>query len=70
MELNRNYVRSVDEPDVTWFDANLAVDFFNTNDRQQPHDMKSQGGHGGGSCRNLPDFARVYAFAVHTLGRP
>jgi hypothetical protein len=29
-ELNRNYIRSVDEADVAWFDANLAVDFFNT----------------------------------------
>jgi len=29
--LNRNYVRAVDEGDVAWFDANLAVDFFNTN---------------------------------------
>jgi hypothetical protein len=26
-ELNRNYIRSVDEADVTWFDANLAPDF-------------------------------------------
>ncbi len=30
-ELNRNYVRSVDEADVAWFDANLARDFLNTN---------------------------------------
>src|ERR1700756_2983689 len=30
-ELNRNYVRSVDEADVAWFDANLAPEFFNTN---------------------------------------
>jgi len=30
-ELNRNYIRSVDEADVAWFDANLAIDFFNTN---------------------------------------
>ena len=30
-ELNRNYIRSVDEADVAWFDANLATDFFNTN---------------------------------------
>ena len=29
-ELNRNYVRSVDEADVAWFDANLATDFMNT----------------------------------------
>ena len=30
-ELNHYYVRSVDEADVGWFDANLAVDFMNTN---------------------------------------
>ena len=30
-DLNRNYVRSVDEADVAWFDANLALDFRNTN---------------------------------------
>ena len=30
-KLNRNYIRSVDEADVAWFDANLAADFFNTN---------------------------------------
>lgn len=30
-DLNRNYVRSVDEADVDWFDANLAEDFLNTN---------------------------------------
>jgi hypothetical protein len=30
-ELNRNYIRSVDEADVAWFDANLAEDFRNTN---------------------------------------
>ena len=30
-ELNRNYVRSVDEADVAWFDGHLAVDFLNTN---------------------------------------
>ena len=29
--LNRNYIRSVDEADVAWFDAHLAVDFRNTN---------------------------------------
>ena len=29
--LNRNFVRSVDEADVAWFDANLASDFMNTN---------------------------------------
>ena len=30
-DLNRNYIRSVEEADVTWFDAHLADDFHNTN---------------------------------------
>lgn len=30
-DLNRNYIRSVEEADVTWFDAHLADDFLNTN---------------------------------------
>ena len=30
-DLNRNYIRSVDEADTAWFDANLASDFLNTN---------------------------------------
>ena len=30
-QLNRNYVRSVLESDVRWFDANLAPDFMNSN---------------------------------------
>ena len=29
--LNREYIRSVSEADVRWFDANLAADFVNTN---------------------------------------
>jgi len=29
--LDRNYVRSVDQADTAWFDANLASDFLNTN---------------------------------------
>jgi ketosteroid isomerase-like protein len=29
--LNENYVRSVAESDVRWFDENLSVDFLNTN---------------------------------------
>jgi len=29
--LNRNYVRSVEQADVRWFDANLSEDFLNTN---------------------------------------
>jgi hypothetical protein len=30
-QLNRNFIRSVEEADVARFDANLAHDFFNTN---------------------------------------
>lgn len=30
-DLNRNYVRSVGEADVAWFEAHLADDFYNTN---------------------------------------
>jgi ketosteroid isomerase-like protein len=30
-DLNRNYIRAVDEADVGWFVANLADDFLNTN---------------------------------------
>jgi ketosteroid isomerase-like protein len=30
-ELNRNYIRAVDEADTAWFEANLAPDFLNTN---------------------------------------
>lgn len=30
-ELNRNYVRSVAESDVAWFDTHLSADFLNTN---------------------------------------
>jgi len=29
--LNREYIRSVGEADVRWFDANLAPDFVNSN---------------------------------------
>ena len=29
--LNRNYIRSVQESDVRWFDEHLAPDFLNTN---------------------------------------
>ena len=29
--LNREYIRSVSEADVRWFDANLSEDFVNTN---------------------------------------
>jgi ketosteroid isomerase-like protein len=30
-DLNHHYVRSVQESDVAWFDANLAEDFLNSN---------------------------------------
>ena len=30
-ELNRNYVRSVQESDLRWFEENLAGDFMNSN---------------------------------------
>jgi ketosteroid isomerase-like protein len=30
-QLNRNYVRSVEESDVRWFDAHLSEDFLNSN---------------------------------------
>jgi ketosteroid isomerase-like protein len=30
-ELNRNYIRSVQESDVRWFESNLADDFLNSN---------------------------------------
>lgn len=30
-QLNRNYVRSVEESDVRWFDENLSADFLNSN---------------------------------------
>jgi hypothetical protein len=30
-DLNRNYIRSVEEADVRWFDTHLADDFHNTN---------------------------------------
>ena len=29
--LNREYIRSVSEADVRWFDANLSEDFVNSN---------------------------------------
>jgi len=30
-ELNRDYIRSVQESDVRWFESNLAEDFLNSN---------------------------------------
>jgi ketosteroid isomerase-like protein len=54
-DLNRNYVRSVDEADTAWFDANLADDFLNTNPDGTLIDRKSfiaQIGRGS-SVRNI-----------------
>ena len=31
LDLNRNYIRSVQDADVAWFDANLSDDFLNSN---------------------------------------
>ena len=31
LDLNRNYVRSVDQADTRWFENNLGNDFMNTN---------------------------------------
>jgi ketosteroid isomerase-like protein len=55
IELNRNYIRSVDEADVAWFDANLAPDFFNSNPDGSLIDRKAflaQIGHGS-SVKNI-----------------
>ena len=30
-DLNHNYIRSVEESDVKWFDAHLSDDFLNSN---------------------------------------
>jgi ketosteroid isomerase-like protein len=72
-ELNRNYVRSVDEGDVAWFEANLAADFFNTNPDGTLIDRKAFLGQiGRGSAvknirehdvliRILGDFAIIHA---------
>ena len=40
-ELNRNFVRSVDEANVAWFDANLAADFLNTTPDRSLIDRKA-----------------------------
>jgi len=37
-ELNHNYVRSVEQSDVRWFDQNLAADFLNSNPDGTPVD--------------------------------
>ena len=72
-DLNRNYVRSVDEGDVAWFEANLAADFFNTNPDGTLIDRKAflaQIGRGSGVkdirehdvlIRILGDFAIIHA---------
>jgi hypothetical protein len=63
-ELNRNYIRSVDEADVAWFDANLASDFFNTNPDGSFIDRKAflaQIGRGS-SVRNIREHDVLSAF--------
>jgi len=40
-QLNRNFVRSVEEADVAWFDANLAADFLHTNPEGSLIDRKA-----------------------------
>jgi hypothetical protein len=65
-ELNRNYIRAVDQSDVAWFDANLAPDFLNTNpdgtlvDRQA---FLAQIGRGA-SVRNI----REHDVVIRVLG--
>ena len=76
-ELNRNYVRAVDEADVGWFDANLAGDFLNTNPDGNLIDRKAflaQIGRGS-TVRNirehdvvirvLGDFAIIHARTIY-----
>src|SRR5262249_13212433 len=64
-ELNRNYVRAVDEADVAWFEANLAADFFNTNPDGSLVDRNAflaQIG-GGSSVKNIrPDAVVIRLF--------
>ncbi|MBV8753240.1 MAG: nuclear transport factor 2 family protein [Hyphomicrobiales bacterium] len=65
-ELNRNYIRSVDESDVAWFDANLAPDFCNTNPDGTFIDRKTflaQIGRGS-SVKNI----RVHDVVIRILG--
>jgi Domain of unknown function (DUF4440) len=65
-ELNRNYIRPVDEADVAWFDANLAADFMNTNPDGMLIDRKaflSQIGRGS-SVKNI----REHDVLIRILG--
>ncbi len=77
-DLNRNYIRSVEEADVRWFDAHLAHDFYNTNpdgtliDRAQ---FLAQIGRGSAvrnirehdvKIRLLGDFAIIHARTAYT----
>jgi hypothetical protein len=58
LDLNRNYVRSVDEADTRWFEEHLADDFMNTNpdgmliDRAQFIAQIAR----GASVKNLQEF--------------
>ena len=72
-QLNRNFVRSVEEADVAWFDANLAADFLNTSPDGSLIDRKAflaQIGRGSAvknirkhdvMIRMLGDFAIIHA---------
>ena len=72
-ELNRNYIRSVEEADVAWFDRHLAPDFMNTNPDGTLIDRAgflAQIGHGSAvkeirehdvRIRLLGDFAIIHA---------
>jgi ketosteroid isomerase-like protein len=65
-DLNRNYIRAVDEADVAWFDANLAADFLNTNPDGTLIDRKAflaQIGRGS-SVRNI----REHDVVIRILG--
>ena len=43
-DLNHNYVRSVDQADVGWFDRHLAPGFMNTNPDRTVSSIKRQMG--------------------------
>jgi len=77
-ELNRNFVWSVDEANVAWFDANLAADFLNTTPDGSLIDRKAflaQIGRGSTDknirehdvmIRILGDFAIIHAQTSYT----
>jgi ketosteroid isomerase-like protein len=79
VKLNHEYVKSVQDRDVAWFDANLSPDFLNTNSDGSLSDRKSfldQIGRGTGIAkiteedaviRIVGDFAIIHAATVFTL---